>query len=121
MGIPARGLPHSITRVRPATSTNGYGDTIYDYTEAGGATRTAGIAAWLQQDQRSETYSDGRTSNEQNWLLLTNESDIETHDQIEWADHPTGAKTFTVEGPTEPAYTPAGFHHLEATLRILTG
>lgn len=116
MGIPARGLPHLITRVRPATSTDGYGDTTHDY--GAGATRTTGIPAWLQQDQRSEKYSDGRTPLEQLWLLMTNERDIAAGDQIEW---PAEDLTFTVEGEPEPTYTPAGFHHLEATLRIVAG
>lgn len=120
MGIPARGLPHTITRVRPATTTDGYGNEVRDYGAA--ATRTTGISAWLQQDQRSEKYSDGRSPNEQAWLLLTNEADIVTADQIEWTDADTSvSRVFTVEGPTEPAYTPAGFHHLEATLRVLAG
>jgi hypothetical protein len=120
MGIPARGLPHTVTRVRPATSPDGYGDTTYDY--GAGATRTE-IDAWIQQDQRSEKYADGRTTNEQNWLLMSNDADLDvvTTDQIEWADHPSGAMTFTVEGPPEPLYTPAGFHHWETTLRVLAG
>lgn len=121
-GLPARATPHSITRVRPVETTDGYGDTVRDYTEAGGATRTAGIRAWVQQDRRAERYADGRSPNEQEWLLLTNDPDFTTHDQVEWSDDETGIdRTFTVEGDPEPTYTPAGFHHLEATLRIHSG
>ncbi|HEY1395022.1 hypothetical protein [Roseateles sp.] len=114
MGIPDTMLPHEVTVVRPATTTDTYGSQVRDY--GGAATRTAGVRAWLQQDRRAEPREDGRDPLEQAWLMLTNHADVQGLDRIEW----TGP-TFEVEGPPEPAYTPAGFHHTEATLRVVTG
>lgn len=114
MGIPDGMLPHTVTRIRPSTSTNTYGDAALDYTVPP-ATSTS-MAAWLQQDNRTEELSEGRAPLDQRWLLMTNESDVAGRDRIVF-----GSLTFEVEGPPEPVYTPAGFHHLEATLRVVEG
>jgi hypothetical protein len=119
-GIPARGRPHTVTRVRaPALTPDAYGNVEPDWANAA---RTD-IAAWVQQDQRSETYLDGRTPIEQSWLLMSNDAalDLLATDRIEWAGHPTGTKTYTIEGEPEPTYTPAGFHHWECTLKLTSG
>lgn len=112
--IPPGLLPHTVSRVRPSTSTDTYGNTTYSYTVPP-ATSTD-ITAWLQQDDRTEPLADGRAPLEQRWLMLTNESDVLGRDRIIF-----GSITFEVEGPPEPAYTPAGFHHVEATLRVVFG
>lgn len=114
MGIPTSLLPQTVTKIRPSTSTSTYGDTTYSYTVPPAS--SASITAWLQQDERSEPFSDGRAPLEQRWLMVTNESDVLGHDRIVF-----GTLTFEVDGPPEPAYTPAGFHHLEATLRLVAG
>jgi len=116
--VPDRLLVHDVVVVRPATSTDAYGDVELDY--GASATRTS-IRAWLQQDQRDETFRDGRAPLDQRWLLVTNETDVAGRDRIEWADHPAGSVTFEVDGPPEPAYTGAGLHHLEAGLRVVEG
>lgn len=113
MGIPDAMLPHTVTKVRPAVTTSNYGNTAYDYGVA--ATRTD-IRAWLQQNTRAEPRPDGREALEQSWLLMTNDPDVQGIDRIEF-----DALTFGVEGPPGPYYTPAGFHHTEATLRIVDG
>jgi hypothetical protein len=118
MGVPDHLLVHTVTVVDPAEVTDAYNDTTYDYGPA--ATRTT-VKAWLQQDQRTEPARDGRDPLEERWLLVTNHSPISGLSRIEWPGHPAGAVTFQVDGPTEPAYTPAGFHHTEATLRIVEG
>lgn len=118
MGVPDHLLVHTVTLVDPAEATDTYGNTTYDYGPA--ATRTT-IRAWLQQDQRSETFPDGRDPLDQRWLMVTNHETVAGVDRIEWADHPSGAVVFSIDGPPEPAYTPAGFHHLEAGLRITEG
>lgn len=112
--LPAHVLPHTVSVVRPATATDDYGNVTRDYGDA--ATRTE-ISAWMQQDRRTEPRDDGRDPLEQRWLLVANHADIQGRDRIEWTDHPT----FEVEGPPEPAYTPAGYHHVEATLRVVAG
>lgn len=113
MGIPDALLPHEVTIVRPADTTDSYGDTVRDYGVA--ASRTE-IRAWMQQGKRAEPREDGRDPLEQVWLMLTNHEDILGFDRIEWS-----GPTFEVEGPPEPVYTPAGYHHLESTLRVVTG
>jgi hypothetical protein len=116
--VPDRLLVHSVTVVHPAETVDAYGNADYDYGVA--ATRIS-IRGWLQQDQRDETLTEGRDPLDQRWLLVTNVGTIDGNDRIEWGGHPAGAITFAVDGPPEPAYTPAGFHHVEATLRIVEG
>lgn len=118
MGVPDRLLPHQVVVVRPVTGPDTYGNTTHDYGPA--ATRIT-VEAWLQQDQRTEAHEDGRDPLDQRWLLVTNHTDIDGRDRIEWAGHPGGTATFEVDGPPEPTYTPAGFHHLEATLHRVEG
>lgn len=117
MGLPDSALPHTVARVRPATTTDSYGNTVRSY--GGSATRT-NMAGWLQQDHRSEPRAEGRDANVQAWLLITNDSDILALDRIEWTG-PNGALVFDVDGQPEPVYTPAGYHHTETTLRVVTG
>lgn len=114
--IPERLLPHTVTVVRPAVSTDAHGSAVYDY--GAGAAR-AQIRAWLQQDRRSEPLSDGRDPLVQRWLLVTNHRDIHGKDRVEWADMP--GVVWEVDGPPAPLYTPSGCHHLEANLRVVEG
>lgn len=115
--IPAHLLNQTVTRVQPAVSTDDYGNTVYDYN--GGATRTS-LAAWLQQDQRTQLVADGASPLQGRWLMMTN-TPIGRRDRIEWVDSTGETITFHVDGPTEPAYTPAGYHHQEITLRVVDG
>lgn len=111
--IPEHMLPHTVQRIRPATTTDAYGNAVRDY----GAGTSLNLTAWLQQDQRKEPLVEGRDANEQLWLLVTNEQDVLTLDRIVF-----GALTFEVFGPPAPLYTPGGgYHHTEATLRKLDG
>lgn len=113
MGIPDGMLPHQVTIVRPATATDAHGNTVLDY--GGAATRTT-VAGWMQQDKRAEPRSDGRDPLEQHWLLIANHQDIQGKDRVEWS-----GPTMEVEGPPEPVFTPAGYHHTESTLRVVQG
>ena len=114
-GVPGRLLPHTVTRVRPATSTDIYGNTTYDY---GPAANRKDMAAWLQQNNRTEPLSNGRDPLVQDWLMVTNDPDVQGYDRIEWADGPL---TFEVDGPPAPVSTPAGYHHTESTLKVVAG
>jgi hypothetical protein len=118
MAIPEHNLIHTAVVVTPATSTDGYGDTAYDY--GVGATRTA-ITGRFQQDSGSEKFPTGRDVNEQRWTLFTNYSGITTHDHVEWVDHPTGMVEFEVFGPPDPQYGASSFNHGQVPLRILSG
>lgn len=119
--VPDRLLIHDVTLVEPAETTDAYNNVVYDYVNG---TRTQ-VKVWLQQDQRLEQFRDGRDPLDQRWLLVTNHPTISGHARIEWADHPAGAVTFEVDGPTEPTYAPlssgSALHHVEAQLRIVNG
>lgn len=117
MGLPTRLLPHTVTRVRPATVTDSYGNAELDY--GAGAARTA-MAAWVQQNSTTEPLSDGRDPLIGGWLLLTNEADVDGRDRFEWTG-PNGSVTFETDGPPKPIYTPSGFHHTEASLKVVDG
>lgn len=121
MSLPGHVLVHSVTRVRPAATVEAtYGNTNYDYGVA--ATRTTGIKAWLQQNDASESFGDGRRLMEQTWLMMTNEPSWDAPDRVEWSGHPSGSLvTFYVDGVPEPAYTRRGFDHMEINLRIVEG
>lgn len=114
MGVPEGMLPHSVTRIRPSTSTDAYGSTVYGYTVPPAS--SASMSAWLQQDVRLEPIADGRDPLTEKWLMITNESDVLGRDRIVF-----GAQTFEVDGPPKPVYTPAGYHHTESTLKRVQG
>jgi hypothetical protein len=118
MAVPARLLPHTVTRVRPATSTDSYGNTTYDY---GSSASRKDMAAWLQQNNRAEPLSNGRDPLDQVWLLVTNDKDIQGRDRVEWTDPAGNDVTFEVDGPPAPVFTPGGYHHTESTLRVVSG
>lgn len=117
MGVPVHLLPHTVTKVRPASTTDSYGNTALDY--GAGATRTTS-AAWLQQNGRTEPLEDGRDPLVGSWLLVINDTDVRGRDRIEWTG-PSGAMVFEVDGPPSPVYTPTGVHHAEATLKVVAG
>lgn len=111
--IPDRLLPLTVTKVRPATSTDRYDNTVYDYGAA--ATRTA-IKAWIDQASASETSPDGRNPITGGWKLITNHTDLDANDHIEW-----DSAAYELDGPAWPVHTPVGLHHLEARLRRVEG
>ena len=117
-GVPVLLEPQQLTVITPVQGgPDGFGNTTWNY--QAGTERY--ILGWLQQDQRSEGFIPGRDPKEQQWLLITNDHDITARDRIYWGTSPTGPITFEVEGPPELAYRPGGFHHTEATLRVLVG
>lgn len=117
--IPDRLLIHDVTVVNPAAATDAYGSIVWDY--GAGATRTT-VKAWLQQEQRSEPFSDGRAPDIERWLLITNHADIAEKARVEWAGE-TDSKVFQVDGPPEPVYAAlaSGYHHTETSLRQIEG
>lgn len=123
--IPSWLLPHTVTVVKPATSADAHNNVVLDY--GGGATRVtlapggANGGAHLQQMARLEYRPDGRSPEEQLWTMYCNYDALDPKDRVEWAEHPSGTVTFEVEGPPAPWWDPGGYHHLEATLRVLDG
>lgn len=112
--IPASMLIHTVARVRPATGTEAYNNTTYNY--AVPPATSTNIAGRMEQNKASEPLADGRQSAERGWTLFTNESDVDIRDRIVF-----GSLTFEVEGPPAPMYDWTGFHHLEVALRIFDG
>jgi hypothetical protein len=115
VNIPENRLVHSVLRVRPVTSTNTYGDTVYDY---GVAADRKLMNAWLSQTSGTEPLSDGRAPLIGAWSMLTNDTDITGRDRIEW-----GSLVLEVDGPPKLAYGPdtTVAHHAKSTLRIVSG
>lgn len=111
--IPARFLPITVTLVHPASVTDRYNNTVYDYGPA--ATRTS-IAVWIDQLAADDLVSNGRTPITGGWKLITNHLNVDADDRVEW-----DAETFELDGPAWPVYTPAGVHHIEARLRRVEG
>lgn len=125
-GVPSRLMPHRVTVVEPAV-TSSYGNTEYDYGPA--ATRTPGVAAWLEQQQRAQIPALGADPLQERWLMVTDHSPIGRRARIEWADHPGGAVVFELDGQANPAYNPLAMaasgssapHHTELSLKIVDG
>lgn len=113
MGLPAHLLTTTVTKVRPASTTDSHGNTVLDYGAA--ATRTTDVA-WVQQDSGTEPLAEGRDPLQRDWLLMTNDLDVRGRDRYE-----IGALTFEVDGPPASVTTPAGFHHTEAQLKAVDG
>jgi hypothetical protein len=107
-------LPQTVQRIRPSVLSDANGNQVRNYVVPPAASKD--MAAWLQQDTRKEPISEGRDPLEQIWTMATNDDDIQGYDRIVF-----GSLTFEVEGPPAPVYTPAGYHHTEATLRAVAG
>lgn len=127
--VPERLLPHRITIVDPAVTTDGYGDKEYDYGDA--AARTPDVKAWLQQDQRAQVATVGADPLQAKWLLVTNHSPIGRRARIEWDGSPYGPLVLELDldGQPSPVYNPLQMaatgtsnpHHTELTLKIVDG
>ncbi|WP_431440953.1 hypothetical protein [Actinophytocola sp.] len=107
-------LLRDVTKVRPATSTDAYNNTSYDYGVA--ATRTV-TKAWIQQASAAEPVTDGRAPLIGRWLLISDDLDWKGRDRVE--DGPT---VYEVDGPPWVVHRGgSGPHHLEANLQTVTG
>jgi head-tail adaptor len=104
--------PHRVTVVRPASTTDAYGNATRDYA---GGTRTEYVLANLQQRSRDEPAEEGRDAAIAGWWMATS-FDLGRHDRVEWE-----GITFDVDGPPAPVYTPRGLHHREANLKVVDG
>ena len=112
--IPDHMLPHTVQRIRPATSTNAYGDEELTYTVPPASSKD--MRAWVQQERPQEIIEDGRHADVREWTLIVNDSDVMSKDRIVF-----GGLVFEVDGPPEDLYTPAGYHHTEAALKLVEG
>lgn len=112
--VPAALLIHTVAWIVPASTTDGHGNVVRNYTVPPAASTS--IAGRMQQDQGDEPLSEGREPLERRWTLFTNQSGIGGYDRIVF-----DGMTFEVDGPPAPAYGGTAFHHAEVKLRQVAG
>lgn len=125
-GVPERLRPHTVTIVDPATSTDSYGNTVYDYGQA--ATRSE-ARVWLEQTQRTQVVAVGADPLQERWLMVADDTPVPRRARVEWDGHPSGAVTFEIDGQPGPSYNPLAMaatnssdpHHTELQLKIVNG
>lgn len=115
--VPAYLLTRTVVVVKPVITVDAYNSPDYDY---GPAASRVTIDAWLQQDERQRVAVTGARPLRERWTLITNSTEIERRDHIEWSS-PQGFKVFELDGQPEPTYTPGGVHHFEVALVRIDG
>lgn len=105
-------FPHTVTRVRPASTVDAKGNTHPDWANA----TTATTLAWIQPVSSSE-----QTTNQDRivarWrLFLPPAADMLATDRITYA-----GETYFVDGEVQTWDNGNGPHHREAYLRKITG
>jgi head-tail adaptor len=105
-------LVHDVTILTAGTTTNRYGDAEKDWSDPTEET----VKGWVSQSTQSEDHEQ-REAQVSDWVLyLHPDVTISGANRVQWE-----GITFEVEGPTRPAWTPRGVHHLEVPLRVVTG
>lgn len=105
-------LVHDVTILTPAATTGRYGDEEKDWANATNST----VKGWVSQRTQSEDH-DQREAQVSDWILFLNPDETITGGaRVQWE-----GITFEIEGPTNPAWSPRGVHHLEVPLRVVTG
>ena len=106
-------LVHTVTIVHPGTTTDGYGDTVADWS---GATEETSPARVTQRTATED--NNGRAATITEWrLLLPATATIAAADRVTW-----NGDTFEVVGdPVEAVRRSATVHHVEVTLRKVEG
>ncbi len=116
-------FPHVVTRVRPSTSVDSYGNTVLDYVTPASTATVEGRLIAKTTDRFIDVVqpAKGRDAEIETWEFLTNESDFLADDRFQWVHPSRGAITFEVEGQPMPRYTRDSFHHTKIQLRIVEG
>lgn len=109
MGIAEHLLSQTVTWQQPGETTDEYNNILPDWEDPDDSE----IAAYIEQVSTTEIV-DGRDSTVTRMRLFTNELGIHATDRIVWGDD-----VYEVDGDCAVFHTPAGPHHLEATLRIV--
>lgn len=106
-------LVHTVTIVRAGTLTDGYGDTVADWSTATSTSAKARVAHRSSDEELGER--DARLSE---WVAyFETGTDVTATDRIEW-----DGRTFEVVGPPNPAPARSSTaHHIEANLREVLG
>lgn len=109
----SRQLPHEMIWRQPGTRVDGNGDDVPDWAPA--AVTDATVRGFMQPVGQREV-DDGRAAQIGDWLLITDENEIDGADRVVWDE-----RTFEVLGPPAVFSTARGFHHAEAQLREVSG
>ena len=112
MTLPAHLLVHQAAWLRPATTVNAYNDTVVDWDAATSTT----IRVRLQQEARDEVADESRDTFVQRATVWANEDGISGSDRLV-----IGSTTWEVAGPPALVADAVGTHHLEATVRAVSG
>lgn len=115
--------PHTVTRVRPSTSVDGYNNTVLDYDTPASTASVQGrlIAKTTDRLFDALTPARGRDAEVETWEFLTNESDILADDRLQWTHPARGLIDFEVEGQPMPRYRRDSYSHTKVMLRIVEG
>lgn len=116
-------FPHTVTRVRPSSSVDGYGNTVLDYTTPVSTASVDGRLIAKTTDRFIDVVqpAKGRDAEIETWEFLTNDSDFLADDRLQWVHPSRGAITFEVEGQPMARYARDSFHHMKIQLRIVEG
>lgn len=105
-------LPHTVTVLTPATTTDVYGNTVLDWDNATSATRRA----YMQPTGADEvTQQASREAQVREYRCFDNSGFAGT-ERVTWA-----SLTFDVVGPSRRWDTPRGLHHYETAMRVVEG
>lgn len=110
--ISDRLLPLRVSWQQPGETTDEYNNPVPDWSDAG-RTDHDHVPVYIEQRMTNELVN-GRDSTVTRLLLVTNEFGMTASDRIVWAGN-----TYEIDGDPATFYTPAGAHHLEATLLIV--
>ena len=105
-------MTQAVTVERAPLVDGHHGDDVRDWDNA----TTTPAVAWIAQENRAEVLTD-RDAEISHWTgYFPVGTDLAAADRVRRGD-----ELFEVDGPPNIAPTPAGPHHVEATLRIVTG
>lgn len=111
--IPQHLLPLTVTWQQPGVDEDEYGNLLADWSDA--ARTDNDIAAYIEQRATTELV-DGRDVTVTRLLFVTNELGVQATHRIVWEGTP-----YEVDGDAFVFQTPAGPHHLEASLLLVDG
>jgi hypothetical protein len=109
--IPTHLLPITVTWLQPATTTDGYGNTVNDWTDP----TSTSLAVMIEQRRAIEEL-DGRDATVTTLVMFTNELAVDAVDRFVWA-----GVTYEAAGEPWIVHSPAGPHHAELALKRVEG
>lgn len=105
-------LPLRVTWQQPGETIDEYNNIVADWSDAA-RTDHDELPCYIEQRSTTELVN-GRDTTVTKLLFITNELGLTASDRIVWGDN-----IYEIDGDPAVYYTPAGAHHLEATLLIV--